>query len=111
MDFKWFGWTATAFVGMTLINGVLGGELFTSMDLEVLNQIGISQGIDIGFMSFPVPNTNVFSGLMRMLTFDYSFFGGNAQIILYFLYGVTLMISIFLVITLIGIAVNAFRIR
>lgn len=111
MDYRWIGWAATVFLGMTLINAILGGALVSSSDVAILNQTGLTQKVDIGFMTLPVPNTNFISGLMHMLSWDYSFFGGMGQLILFALYAVTFVIAFMLFITVIGLGINAIRAR
>jgi len=109
VDHRWIGWLATVFVGMTLINSVLGGVFIASSDVDILNQTSITQKVDIGFMTIPVPNTNFITGIFKMLSFDYSFFGGMGQLILFGLYSVTFMIAFGLFLTVIGLGVNAIR--
>jgi hypothetical protein len=109
MDFKWIGWAGTVFLGLTIINSILGGALVSSTDVAILNQVGLTQKVDIGFMTLPVPNTNFISGLFHMISFDYSFFGGMGQLILFALYSVTFMIGFMLFITVIGLGINAIR--
>lgn len=111
MDYKFIGFIGTVFVGLTITNQILGGFMFSSTDVAIMNQISITQKVDIGFMSLTVPNVNFLSGIMHMLTFDYSFFGGMAQIILFGLYAVTFMVSFMLFITVIGLGINAIRSR
>lgn len=111
MDYKWIGWAATVFIGLSLINGVVGGALISSSDVDILNQMGITQKVDVGFMTLAVPNTNYIQGLFHLLKFDYSFFGGMAQIILFALYSVTFMVGFMMFVTVIGLGINAIRSR
>lgn len=109
--YKWIGVIATIFVGLTIINGVLGGVFVSTSDVAILNQVGLTQKVDIGFMTVPVPNMNFISGLMHMLSFDYSFFGGMGQLILFGLYAITFMVAFGLFFAVIGLGVNAIRPR
>jgi len=111
MDYRWIGWAGVVFIGLTIINSILGGALVSTTDVEILNQTGLTQKVDIGFMSLPVPNTSFLSGVFHMLSFDYSFFGGMGQLILFALYSVTFMIGFMLFITIIGLGINAIRSR
>jgi len=111
MDFKWIGWAATVFLGLTIINGICGGVLIGTTDVAILNQMGITQKIDIGFMTLPVPNANFIEGIFHLLSFDYSFFGGMGQLILYGLYAVTFMVGFSMFVLIIGLGVNAIRVR
>jgi len=109
VDYKWIGWAATVFIGLTLISGILGGVLVSSTDIAILNQMGLSQKVDIGFMTLPVPNTNFISGLFHCLSFDYPFFGGMGQLILFGMYAVTFMVGFMMFLTVIGLGINAIR--
>jgi hypothetical protein len=62
-------------------------------------------------MTIPVPNTNFLSGLFHLVSFDYSFFGGMGQLIMFGLYSITFMIGFMMFVTVIGIGVNAIRAR
>ena len=109
--YRWIGVIGLIFVGMTLINSVLGGAFVSSADVAIMNNVGLTQKVDLGFITLPVPNMNFISGLMHMLTFDYSFFGGMGQLIIFGLYSITFMIAFALFISLIGIGINAIRPR
>lgn len=109
LDAKWIGWAVSVFLGLTLISGILGGTMLTATDIAYLNQMGLTQKVDFGFFTLPIPNTNYISGLYHMLIFDYPMFGGMGQLIMFGLYSITFMIGFGLFITLIGIAVNKIR--
>jgi hypothetical protein len=111
MDYKWIGFLGTLFVGLTLISQICGGAFFSTTDVAIMNQISITQMVDIGFMSLVVPNTNFLSGIYHMMTFDYGFFSGNGQLILFAIYSITFMVSFMLFITVIGLGINAIRSR
>lgn len=111
MDFKWVGWAGMMFVGLTIINSILGGAFVSTTDIGILNQVGLTQKVDIGFMTIPVPNMNFIQGLMNMLSWNYNFFGGMGQLIIFFLYAVTFMVAFMLFITVIGLGINAIRSR
>lgn len=112
MDFKWVGWLGTIYIVLTLICRTIESAFFTQADLAALQNIGVTQSMTFGWFSLPAPNLNIFDGLMRILDFsEYNavIFTGNAQIIYYILATASFMVAIFLVITLISIAVNAIR--
>jgi len=109
--YRWIGIIGLVFVGMTLINCVLGGAFVTTADVSIMNDVGLTQKVDLGFITLPVPNLNFISGLMHMLSFDYSFFGGMGQLIVFALYSITFMIAFALFLSLIGIGINAIRAR
>jgi len=108
MSYQFIGFLATAFVGMTLVNRVLEGAFITASDVGVLNTMTIVQKVDVGLFSIPVLNLDFFKGITRLVLWDYSFFGGNAQIIQFFLYSFTFVASFILFTIIIGLLFNAF---
>lgn len=108
MSFNFIGFLATAFVGMTLINRVLEGAFITASDVGVLNTMTITQKADVGLFSIPVLNLDFFKGVTRLALWDYSFFGGNAQIIQFFLYAFTFVVAFILFTIIIGLLFNFF---
>lgn len=109
IDVKWVGWAVSIFLGLTLISGILGGTLLTSSDVGIMNQMGLTQKVDLGFFTLPVPNTHYLTGLWDMLTFQYPMFGGMSQLIVFGMYSITFMFGFALFITLMGLAVNKIR--
>jgi hypothetical protein len=109
MNFAWFGFLGTAFVGMTMVNNVLGGGFLTGADVDILNQTGLTQQVQFFLWSISIPNLSFLSGVERMIMFDYSFFGGMGQMILFFLYSVSFMVMLFLFTLLLGLGINAIR--
>lgn len=100
------------FVGFTLINRILEGQFITGSDVSILNQMSVWGSMDLGFFSIPVPNVTYIEGMFHLVTWDYSFFGGNAQIMQFFLYSMTFALSIVFLIIIVGILFNAFsRVR
>lgn len=111
MDWKVVGFLATMFVGFTLINLVMGGAFISGSDIDAIQSLTLMKTYDVfGQFSIPVPNLDFFfTGLPRLITWDYSFFGGNAGIIVYLLYSVTAAVSFGLLITIVGMLVNGIR--
>jgi len=109
MNFVWIGFLGTVFVGLTFINRTIEGTWISTTDVAILNQMSLMQKVDIGFTSLPVPNTSFLSGLYHLMQGDYSFFGGNGQMIYFLFQSITFMVSFMLLITIIGIAINAIR--
>ncbi len=106
------GFLATSFVGLTYIAHVLESTVINSADVAVLNQMGITQRIDIGFMSIPVPGLNYIQGIMQLGSFDYStLFTGNAQLLLFLIYSIIFVIGFTLFLTVVGLGVNAIRVH
>jgi len=114
MDFKWVGFLGTVYIGLTLICRMLEGAFMTAADIAHMQDLGITQAINIGWFSLTVPNINFISGLMKMLDFkEYNqvLFAGNAQILYYFLTTISFMVAFTFFITIISIGINAIRAR
>lgn len=110
MPYNLVGFLAFCFVGLTAIARALEKSVMQSTDIAWLNSMGISQSITIGFISVPVPNTNIINGIIKIGQLDYtSIFTGNAQLVLYLLYSVTFVVVFAFVLTIIGVGVNAIR--
>jgi len=95
------GFLGFIFLGMTLWNRILEGAMVSTTEGDVINQMTITRDFSIGgFFSVPVPNTEFLTGLQHLLKWDYSFFGGDAGIIQYFMYVFTFMAA-FLALTIV----------
>lgn len=105
MDYKFIGFLSTLFVGFTVLNRVLEGKFIESSDVSILNTMTISHSQSIyGLFSVPVLNTEFFfTGIPRLVKWDYSFFGGNAAIFEYMLYAITAAVSFGLLLVVIGL--------
>lgn len=110
---KLIGFLGMVFVGMTLINRAAEGAFIASADVAVLNTLTITRDQTIfGLFSVPVINSDFFfTGIPRLVKWDYSFFGGNAAIFQYLLYSVTFALTVFLFITIIGLVSQYFTRR
>lgn len=98
------GFLAMAFVGMTTINRILEGRFIQSTDVDVLRNTLAFQPFEVfGLFTIPVPNTAfLLNGIPSLLRWDYSFFGGNAQIFQYMLYSITAVVSFMLFVLVFG---------
>ena len=99
------------FAGFTAINRVLEGQFITGSDVAIMNQMSIWGSYDLGIFSVPVPNTTYITGLFHMVSWDYSFFGGNAQLIQFALYSLTFALAVVFCLLFITLLVNAIRVR
>jgi len=95
---------AFVFIGATAINRVLEGAFINSIDVAILNNILIFKSLNVfGLFSIPVINTGfITDGLPHLLNWDYSFFGGSADLIMYLLYTITAAVAFGLFITVVG---------
>ena len=101
-----------SFVGMTMINLVLGGQFMSSSDVGIMNQMTFTQRVDVGLFSVPIPNLSFWNGISHLVKWDYSFFGGNAELITFFFYSLTFVVAFMLFTLVVGLLYNAFsRVR
>ena len=111
--YQFVGFLAFLFAGMTILNRVMAGMLITSADVAIMNTLTITHSQSIfGLFSIPVLNTDFFfTGIPRLVKWDYSFFGGNAAILQYFLYSLTFALAFAVFIIIIGVVSNFFARR
>lgn len=104
------GFLAMAWVGMTTINRIIEGQFITSSETEYLNAVMFTQEFELfGMFKIPVLNIQFFTeGIPRLVQWDYSFFGGNAQIFQYLLYSLTALLAFILFTLIIGMMYNFF---
>jgi len=107
------GFLAFAFVGMTLLNRVLEGRFIAASDVAVMNTLTIIREQSVfGLFTVPVLNTDFFfTGLPRLVKWDYSFFGGNAAIFQYLLYSLTFALTVLCFLAIIGMVAQYFARR
>lgn len=108
MGFNFIGFLAFCFIGMTLLNRILEGTLLAAADVAIINNLTITRDYSIfGLFNVPILNTDFFfTGIPRLVKWDYSYFGGNAQIIQFFLYSLTFALAFLLFTYMIGLAFN-----
>jgi len=89
---------------------MLEGRFITASDVGVLNTLTITHNQSIfGLFNVPVLNTDFFfTGIPRLVKWDYSFFGGDAAILQYFLYSATFAVSILMFMVIIGLVAQYF---
>jgi len=109
----WIGFCATSWLGLTLINRILEGQFLTSSEsswwcsIQLFNEFRV-----FDLFTLPVLNFQFFTvGIPSLLRWDYSFFGGNAELIQYLLYTVTAVVAFILFVIMVGLLFNAFRAR
>lgn len=104
------GFLSFVFLGLTLINRVLEGTFIAAGDASIINSVMVFREISVfGLFTMPVPNMSfVTEGLGHLVKWDYSFFGGNAAIIQYFLYSITAMLSFLIFTVIIGLIYQYF---
>lgn len=104
------GFLAFLFVGFSIINRICEGAFTNMAEVINLNDLLIFREVSVfGLFTLPVPNLSyITEGLPRLVRWDYSFFGGNAAIIQYFLYSLTAALSFLLFTLIIGLLYQYF---
>lgn len=107
------GFLAQSWIGMTLINRVLEGQFITANERVWSNYFAFTQEFKVfDIFSMPVLNLQFFThGMPSLIKWDYSFFGGNAQLFQYLLYSITAVVSFVIFGIFVGLLYNAFRVR
>lgn len=107
------GFLAMAFVGMTTINRILEGRFIQSADVDILRNVLAFQPVRVfNIFTISVPNFDfLINGVPALIRWDYSFFGGNAQIFQYLLYSVTAVVSFMLFVLAFGAVYQMFSRR
>ncbi len=108
------GFLSMAWVGLTAINRMLEGAFLTSVETSHLNSYMFTQEFTLlSVFKMPIINFQFFTqGIPSLLRWDYSFFGGNAQIIQYLLYSLTAIMAFIIFGFLAGLLTSYFsRVR
>ena len=113
MDYRWIGVVATIFIGLTLICNIMAGTGYISAtDRNLLDAQKMTQEVDLGLFSIPIPGSGYVGALIRMVDFnEYNdvLFTGMGQIIYFALAGIVFIVGVFLFITVVGLAVGNLR--
>lgn len=105
MDIHMIGWLGTIFAGATILNRIAGASLVEAADVAVMNTLTITRDMNVwGLFHMPVLNTDFFfTGIPRLVKWDYSYFGGNAAIIQFMLYAITFAVAFGIVLIFAGV--------
>ncbi len=106
-----FGFLTFLFIGFTVINRIMEGSMLTGADISVFNNILLFREIKV-FDVIPlwIPNLSFLTeGLPHLMKWDYSFFGGDAGILQYFMYSISGMLAFFLFITMASVAYSVIK--
>ena len=111
--FNKIGFLAFLFVGMTVANRILEGQLIATDEIGFMNSLSITHSQSIfGLFSIPMLNMDFFfTGIPRLVKWDYSYFGGNAALLQYLLYSITFALSFALFVIIVGMVSNFFARR
>ena len=90
---------------------MVAGQFITGEETSFLNNLMFTQEFELfGIFKIPVMNFQFFTeGLPRMVRWDYSFFGGQAQLIQFMLYSITAVVSFIIFGLIIGLLYNYFN--
>lgn len=107
------GFLVFVFAGMTMLNRITEGALIAADEIAIMNTLTITRDQTIfGLFTVPVINTDFFfTGIPKLVQWDYSFFGGNAAIFQYFLYSLTFALTFLLFTVIIGLVSQYFSRR
>jgi hypothetical protein len=105
------GFLSMSWIGLTAINRILEGQFITAAETAYMNTLMFTQEFNLfGMFNIPVMNFQFFTeGIPRMVKWDYSFFGGNAQMFQYLLYSITAVVSFIIFMVIIGLLYNYFN--
>lgn len=99
------GFLSLAWIGLTTINRIMEGQLTTAAETAHLNRLMFTQELTLlDLWKLPVMNFQFFTqGIPSLLKWDYSFFGGNAQLFQYMLYSINALVSFIILGFIIGL--------
>ena len=85
MTTKFINFLAMSWFLSILISVVIEGSSFGAEETSIIRDLSfLGEGIKVGSLSIPTFNLNFFHGILRLLTWDYSFYYGGYSIIRYF---------------------------
>lgn len=98
------------FIGLTILNRIAEGAFVNLAEVATVNSLLVFREVSVfGLFTLPVPNMSyVTEGLPHLVQWDYSFFGGNAAIIMYFLYSLSAALGFLIFGMIIGLLYQYF---
>ena len=107
---QYIGFLSFVFIGLTILNRIAEGAFVNLAEVAVVNNLLVFREVSVfGLFTLPVPNMSyITEGLPHLVQWDYSFFGGNAAIIMYFLYSLTAALGFLLFSMIIGLLYQYF---
>ncbi len=104
------GCLAMIWVGLTILNRFQEGEMMGAAETAHLNNLMFTQELTVlDIFKLPVMNFEFFTtGLPSLMRWDYTIFGGNAQIIQYLLYSINAVVAFIILGFVIGMLSNYF---
>lgn len=104
------GFAAQSWIGLTLINKMLESTFVGASETAWVNTFAFTQHFKLfNIFSIPVLNLDFWTkGIPSLFRWDYSFFGGNAQMFQYLLYSLTAVVAFIVFGMVIGMIYNFF---
>lgn len=103
MSLPFFGFMVFCFIGATLWNRIMEGAMIATADMTILNNLTAFTTVKIWLITIPVVNPDFFTtGIPQIIAWNYTFFGGNAGIIQYFLYSLSAMMVMAIFVIILG---------
>lgn len=110
MNYAFVGFMAFCWLGLTLINRIMQGQFVTGTETAAINSMQVFRNISVfNFFALPVPNLDfIKEGIVNLVTWDYSFFGGNAALIAYMLNALSIAFMFMMFVGILGLLYNYF---
>ena len=104
------GFLSQSWIGLTIINRIQQQQLLTAAETGWANYYAFTQEFKLfDLFTMPVLNLDFFTqGIPSLVKWDYSVFGGNAQIIQYMLFSMTAVVSLIIFTIIIGLLYSSF---
>jgi hypothetical protein len=104
------GFAAQSWIGLTLINKMLESTFVGASETAWVNTFAFTQHFKVfNMFSIPVLNLDFWTkGIPSLFRWDYSFFGGNAQMFQYLLYSLTAVVAFIVFTMVVGMLYNFF---
>ncbi len=107
MNWALMGFMMFCYLGCSLGGRMMEGGFMGSDTATIINQFSLFRDISVfNLFTLPAPNLDFFKGLPYLMQWNYSYFGGNAVIIQYFLVSLSVMFGFMLFVTIMIYAVQ-----
>ena len=105
------GFLAMSWIGLTIVGRIMEGQLLTGAETTWANYYAFTQEFKLfNLFSLPVLNLQFWThGIPSLIKWDYSVFGGNAQLFQYLLYSLTAVVGLIIFSVIIGLLFSSFN--
>ncbi len=110
MQWATVGFLAFVWLGLTLLNRIMEGQFVTGAETAAINSMSVFREVSVfNLFTLPIPNLSfITEGISHLVKWDYSFFGGNAQLIAYMLQAISIGVMFGMFILVLGLLYNYF---